>query len=432
LNLFFFDKNGGSIKHILTERDTAWVNIHDDLTFLADEKQFLWTSESDGYAHIYLYDMDGSMINRITDGEWSLRSSGGRYWLRQSVLGHDKKTDYIYFVAQEKSSLERHLYRIKPDGTEMTRLTIDSGTHRISMSPNFGYYMDTYSNSTTPPALLCYKTGDKKGREIIKSKGDDLLKFNIQFPETFAINTSDAFPLPAQLLKPTDFDPGKKYPLILYVYGGPSAPTVSNAWRSDIYYEQILLQNGYLVARTDPRSATAISKTLENRISRIMSGPLELKDLLDAVRWFKSQPFIDENRVGIWGWSGGGSFTLNAMTNSDDFKAGISVAPVTDWHYYDTKWAEFGMKKPDDNPEGYKVTSTVLSAKNLHGRLLLVHGTYDDNVHPQNSWHFIDELIKAGKMFDMMFYPMRKHGIRDLPARRHLYKTMLEFWKRYL
>ena len=181
-----------------------------------------------------------------------------------------------------------------------------------------------------------------------------------------------------------------------------------------------------------PISSTAISKTLENTISRALSGPLELNDLLDAVSWFKSQSFVDSNRIGIWGWSGGGSFTLNALTNSTAFKAGISVAPVTDWHYYDTKFTEFAMKRPEDNPKGYELTSTVLSAKNLHGRLLLVHGTYDDNVHPQNSWHFIDELIKAGKMFDMMFYPMRKHGIRDLPARRHLYKTMRAFWKENL
>jgi dipeptidyl-peptidase-4 len=432
VNLFFCDKNGNSLKHILTETDTAWVNIHDDLTFLPDKKRFLWTSERDGYAHIYCYRMDGSMVNRITQGEWSLRSSGSPYWLRQSVLGYDVKTDFVYFIAQEKSPLERHLYRIRPDGSNMLRLTKQDGTHRIGMSPDFTYYMDTFSNSTTPPALICYKTGTGKGQKIVKSKSDDIKKFNIQYPETFKIKTSDGFPLPAQILKPADFDPGKKYPLIFYVYGGPSAPTVANAWRSDLYYEQILLQNGYIVARIDPRSATAINKTLENRIVKMVSGPLELKDLIDAVNWFKSQPFIDKNRVGVWGWSGGGSFTLNAMTHSDAFKAGISVAPVTDWHYYDTIWAEFGMKSPVDNPEGYKVTSTVLSAKNLHGRLLLVHGTYDDNVHPQNSWHFIDELINAGKMFEMMFYPMRKHGIRDLPARRHLYKTMLEFWKRNL
>jgi dipeptidyl-peptidase-4 len=164
----------------------------------------------------------------------------------------------------------------------------------------------------------------------------------------------------------------------------------------------------------------------------MMSGPRELLDISDGIEWLKSQPYIDSTRLGIWGWSGGGSFTLNAMTNTKYFKAGISGAPVTDWHYYDTKWAEFAMKKPEDNLEGYEQTSFVKSAKNLHGRLLLIHGTYDDNVHPQNSWNFIDELINENIMFDMMFYPMRKHGFSDTPAKIHRQNTMIKFWEENL
>jgi dipeptidyl-peptidase-4 len=182
------------------------------------------------------------------------------------------------------------------------------------------------------------------------------------------------------------------------------------------------------VVKFDHRSATAISKKLENRLRFMMSGPREIEDIVDGIRWLKSQSYVDPDRVGIWGWSGGGSFTLNAMTNTTEFKAGISGAPVTDWHYYDTKWGEFAMKRPQDNPDGYDKTSFVKSAKNLHGRLLLIHGTYDDNVHPQNSWHFIDELIKENIMFDMMFYPMRKHGFEDKPARIHRQTKMIEFW----
>jgi dipeptidyl-peptidase-4 len=233
-------------------------------------------------------------------------------------------------------------------------------------------------------------------------------------------------------LKPRDFDPARKYPVILYVYGGPSSPTVSKGWPSGIYFDNILLRNGFLVMRVDNRSATAISKKLETTIQKQMYGPLELEDLLAAVRWLKSQPYVDPERLGIWGWSGGGTFTLLAMTRSQEFKAGIAGAPVTDWHYYDTAWTEHTMKRPDENPEGYEETSLVKRAKDLHGRLLIMHGTYDDNVHPQNTWHFVDELIKAGKMFDMMIYPMRKHGFTDKPARIHRDKKMIEFWKEHL
>jgi dipeptidyl-peptidase-4 len=432
VNLFFYELDNDEAKLILTETDTAWVNVHDDLYFLPDGEHFLWSSERDGFAHIYRYTMAGELVNQVTSGPWSLRSSGGRYWLRHSVLGFDDRTGYIYFTAQEASPLERHLYRIKVDGSEMSRITQSAGTHRIGLSLDLRYFMDTFSNTVTLPALSCFQIDTGKSFTLAESKSEEMSQYNMQFPETFTIQARDGFELPAQLLKPADFDPQKKYPLIFYVYGGPSAPTVSNVWQSGLYFDQILLHDGYLVARVDPRSSTAISKTLENTASRLISGPLELKDLLEAVSWFKSQSYIDSNRVGVWGWSGGGSFTLNALTNSTAFKAGISVAPVTDWHYYDTKFAEFAMKRPEDNPQGYILTSTVRSAKNLHGRLLLVHGTYDDNVHPQNSWHFIDELIKAGKMFDMMFYPMRKHSIRDLPARRHLFKTMRGFWSEHL
>ena len=228
--------------------------------------------------------------------------------------------------------------------------------------------------------------------------------------------------MPAQILKPKNFNKVKKHPIIFHVYGGPSAPTVFDRWQGhSLFYDNMLLEMGYLIVKFDHRASTAKSKKLENHVLRMMSGPIEREDIVDGIKWLKSQSYVDPNRVGVWGWSGGGSFTLNLMTNTEEFQAGVSVAPVTDWHYYDTKWAEFTMKRPIDNPDGYEKTSFVKTAKNLHGSLLLVHGTYDDNVHPQNSWHFIDELVKANIDFDMMFYPMRKHGIADDPARIHLY-----------
>lgn len=432
LDLYLMDRGTGEMAHLMTETDPAWVNVHDDLHFLNDGEHFIWASERNGYAHLYRYTLDGDLVNPITHGEWSLRASSGVYWVRRGVAAIDEGQGWVYFTALEKSSTERHLYRIRFDGSGMERVSREDGTHRIAFSPDGHYYFDSYSNSSTLPALTLH-TSDGKVSTLIAPPRQELLSgFDIQYPEFLTVPAKDEFPMPAQISKPKDFDPGKKYPVILNVYGGPAAPTVTDTWSSALYFDQILLRSGFLVMRVDGRSATGISKHLEALVLRELMGEGELNDLVAAVGWLKSQPFVDPDRIGIWGWSGGGTFTLLAMTRSKEFKAGISVAPVTDQHYYDTKFSEAYMKTPHANPEGYEKTSLVRTAKDLHGRLLLVHGTYDDNVHPQNSWHFIDELIEAGKSFDMMFYPMRKHGISDRPARKHLYKKMLEFWKTYL
>jgi dipeptidyl-peptidase-4 len=433
LDLFFVDRHTGKSSHILKDKDKGWVNIHDDLHFLKDGTHFIWSSERDGFAHLYRYTMKGKLVNQITKGEWAIRSSGGGpYWVRKAVTAIDEDESWVYFTAHEKSSLERHLYRIRFDGTGMERLSEEDGFHGITFSPEAKYYFDRYSNISTLPSLALYKSSGQLERLIAEPRPEQLEKFEVQYPELLTIPARDGFPMPAQLLKPKDFDPSQKYPVILYVYGGPSAPTVANSWSGAVLFDQILLNNGYLVVSVDNRSATAISKKLENIIVKDGYGAKELNDLVDAVRWLKEQSYVDPERVGIWGWSGGGTYTLLAMTHSKEFKAGIAVAAVTDWHHYDTIWAEAFMKRPQDNPKGYEKTSLVKAAKNLHGRLLLVHGTYDDNVHPQNAWAFIDELIKAGKMFDLMIYPMRQHGISDDPAQIHLYNTMLEFWTKNL
>ncbi|RKY84762.1 hypothetical protein DRQ09_08165, partial [candidate division KSB1 bacterium] len=433
LNLYFVDRYTGKPHHILKETDSSWVNINDDLYFLKNGEYFIWASERTGYAHLYRYKIDGTLVNQITKGNWSIRSSGGGvFWLRQAVTAIDEDKGWIYFTSLKKSSIERHLYRIRFDGTDMQRLTREDGFHSITFSPNAKYYFDNYSNISTLPSLTLHRNNGEQISVIARGRPEFIEKFNIQYPELLTIPAEDGFPMPAQILKPEDFSPWKKYPVIINVYGGPSAPQVSNSWQFSNYFDQILLQKGYLVVKVDNRCATAISKKLENTISGKMYNDGELKDLLSAVRWLKSKSYIDPERVGIWGWSGGATFTLLAMTHSKEFKAGIAVAPVTNWRYYDTKWAESGMKLPQDNQEGYEKTNLVKYAKNLHGRLLLVHGTYDDNVHIQNSWDFINELIKANIMFDMMIYPMRKHGISDRPARIHLFNKMVEFWTKNL
>jgi dipeptidyl-peptidase-4 len=433
LTLYLADRYSGKAKQLLRETDRDWVNIHDDLYFLRDGKQFIWASERTGYAHLYRYTMDGQLLNQITRGDWAIHSAGGGvFWLRQAVTAIDEKTGWIYFTALEKSSIERHLYRIKFDGTGMERLTREDGTHSISFSPDARYYFDTYSNISTMPSLRLHAMSGERLLSLAEPRPEGLAQFDMQYPELLTIPAADNFPMPAQLLKPRDFNPARRYPVIIYVYGGPSAPSVANAWKFSNYFDQILSREGYLVLYVDNRSATAISHTLETTNRGQLYGAGQLNDLLAAVRWLKSQAYVDAGRIGIWGRSGGGTFTLLAMTRSTEFKAGIAVSAVTDWNYYDTKATEAFMKWPAENPEGYKESSLLGSAKDLHGRLLLVHGTYDDNVNIQNAWSFTDELIKAGKTFDMMIYPMRKHGISDNPARIHLYKTMLEFWKKNL
>jgi dipeptidyl-peptidase-4 len=234
--------------------------------------------------------------------------------------------------------------------------------------------------------------------------------------------------MPAEVLKPKDFRADRKYPVVMFIYGGPSAPQVTNAWQGDTLWNQLLLEAGYVVVKVDNRSATGISKELENTVVKRI-GEAETPDLVAAARWLKKQSWVDPARVGVWGWSYGGYMTLNLMTRSQEFKAGISVASGSDWRYYDTKWTEGAMRTPQENPEGYERTSLIPLAKQLHGRVLIVFGTYDDNVHPYNEFAFIDALISAGKKFDMMAYPMRKHGINDEAAQRHLYGLMLDFWK---
>ncbi len=430
LNLFFVDRETGHSTFILKETDDAWVNVHDDLTFLDDGKHFIWQSERDDFAHLYKFTMDGKLVNQITRGEWAVKSAGGEP--RKTIAAIDSKNDWIYYSSLEKSSVERHLYRIHSDGSGKERLTTGDGTYSVNFSPNGKYFIAEFSNINTPPSLALYKNDGAKIRDISKPNIELAKAMDFHYPELFDIPTQDGFLMPAEILKPKDFDPSKKYPVIMNIYGGPSAPTVANAWSPARYYDQILSDRGYLVVRFDHRAAAGISKKYENLLLRKFISEVELADIVDGLTWLKAQPWVDGERFGMWGRSGGGSFTLHTMTRTKEIKAGIAIAAVTDWHFYDTRWAEFAMKRPQDNPDGYENTSILRHAKNLHGRLLLVHGTYDDNVHPQNAWSFIEELVQANISFDMMFYPMRKHGIADRPAKIHLTHKMLEFWEENL
>ena len=432
LELWFADAAGGEATKVLSESDPGWINIHDDLYFLNDHEHFLWVSERSGYAHLYRYRMDGTLVNQVTSGEWALKGATSIFWLRQAVMGIDETQGWVYFGALERDGQGGDLYRIKMDGSGMERLTEAPGTHRIKMAPTARHFLDEHSSINRPPALeLCAANGTILS-SLVEPRTALVNDLNLCTPELFMVPARDGFQMPAWIYKPHDFDPSKKYPVVLYTYGGPSSRSVVNEWDFDRYFNTVLAREGRLVVCIENRSATGISKSSENTITGMMTGDGELADLLDGVSWLKNQSYVDPARIGIWGWSNGGMMTLLAMTRSEEFKAGISVAPVTDWYYYDTIWAETVMKPPQVNGEGYERTNLWKRAGDLSGRLMLVHGTYDDNVHIQNTWHFVDELIRHNKMFDLMVYPMRKHGISDRAARVHLYNRMVEFWRTHL
>lgn len=432
LHLYFADAGSGQAKHILTESDPGWVNVTDDLYFFDDGQHFLWASERDGYMHLYRFAMDGTLVNQVTRGNWAVASSGGvAFWVRQAVTGIDQKNGWVYFTSMKDSSIQRQLYRVKSDGSEMQRISLEAGTHGIDMSPDTQYYFDTFSDIKTPPSLTLHASAGKLVATLQAPKTSEL-PAGMTYPQLTTIPAKDGFQMPASILKPASFDPQKKYPVILYIYGGPSAPVVEDEWAtstiSGIYFQNIMARDGYVMVQIDNRSATAISKTLEDLVAK-NPGAGETADLVDGVRWIKKQPWADSSRVGVYGWSGGGNMTLNLMTRSQEFKAGIAGAPVTDWHYYDTKWTESFMKTPQVNPEGYKDTSLIPRAKYLTGDLLIIYGTYDDNVHPQNEQAFMNALIEAGKPYRNEIYPMRKHGFADDPAKVHLGHAMENFWK---
>lgn len=435
LDVWLVARDSGNARLLLTDRDEAWVN-QKEIQFTDGGRKLLLTSERDGQTHLYLYGADGALLATLTRGPWSVRGPGAFYGAPLDSFFVDEAGGWVYFTALEKSPVERHLYRVRLDGTGMRRLTHEDGTHAITMSPDRRFYLDVFSSHDAPPSLTLYEAGGRQKAVLAAPASAAIAPFGFQKAEIFTVPAGDGLALPARLLKPRGFDAAKKYPVIVYIYGGPGAPTVNDKWdysfAGNALFDQVLAARGYAVFSVDPRSATGQSKSLENTVVRKMMTDGELADIVDGVKWLKAQPWVDAERVGVWGWSGGGTDTLLVMTRSQEFKAGISVAPVTDWHFYDTKFTETYMKTPQDNPDGYAHFALIPRAKDLHGRLMLVFGSGDDNVHPQNSWGFVDELVKADKPFDLMVYPMRKHTIDDRPARIHLFEKMLEFWKAYL
>lgn len=406
---------------LITERDRDWINVHDDLRVLDGGSQFLWSSERSGLRHLYLYSGGGKLVRRLTEGEWEV----------SSVRGIDKEAGIVYFTANRDNPIGSDLYAVQLKGGPVRRVTSGIGTHSVVMNPSATHYVDARSTMQHPGDVVVRSPGGGLSRVIHEAQSVD--GYDLAEPELGTISSEDGAVIRTLLLKPKRLERGKKYPLLIYVYGGPHGPTIRDSWDTQGRYQfhQRLAQQNFVVAYVDDRASSRLGHQYEVALSRDY-GPTALADQLTAVERLKQLPFVDPDRVGIWGWSGGGLASSFALTHSDVFRAGIAVAPVTDWRLYDSIYTERYMGLPSDEPEAYGRTSAIEAAANLHGRLMLIHGTADDNVHPENTFRMVDALVDADKPYELQLYPGQTHGISGEQDRLHLFRTMEEFWIREL
>lgn len=420
LDVIHVDAQTGSPQTILTEKSNTYIEINDDLTYLKSGKQFVFNSDRGGYAHLYLYDMQGKMIRQITQGNWEVAR----------FLGIDDQEKWLYYLSTENGSTQRQLYRIGLDGKGKTRLTTGDGMHQVTFNPSFTYYIDDYSSSAQPSSYGLYQANGKlikvlqENAELKKR----LENYQISAKTFFEITTDKGVKLNAWMIKPVDFDPNKKYPVLMHCYGGPGHQTVLDSWGgADFFWYQMLASKGYIIVSVDNRGTGGKGADFK-KATYAQLGKLECEDQIDAAKYLARQNYVDASRIGIWGWSFGGYLTSLCLTKGADvFKTGIAVAPVTNWRFYDSIYTERYLKLPQENAAGYDQNSPVTFADRLKGNYLLVHGTGDDNVHFQNAVSMVNALVKANKQFDSFYYPNRNHGIFGGNTRLHLYTMMTDF-----
>lgn len=422
LEIMHADATTGKSSIVLTEKAPTYIDINDDLTYLKNGKQFIHTSELKGYKHIYLYDMAGRLQKQLTKGNWEV----------DHVVGIDEKKNTIYYTSTAVSPMERHLYSVSLDGKNNKMLSKGKGTHSINMNPDFTYYLDYYSSANVPLTVKLHQAKDGKMLRLLednKALKERLSTFDMTPLEFFNFKTStDGVSLNGYMIKPSTFDQQKKYPVLMFVYGGPGSQQVKDAWTGGNYlWFQMLAQKGYIVVCVDNRGTGGRGADFK-KVTYANLGKYEIEDQIETAKYLGNLPYVDKSRIGIWGWSFGGYMTSLAMTlGADYFSTGIAVAPVTNWRFYDTIYTERYLKTPQENAAGYDGNSPVSYANRLKGKYLLVHGTGDDNVHFQNAVAMQEALIRANKQFDSFYYPNRNHGIYGGNTRLHLYKMMTNF-----
>ncbi|HVE58652.1 MAG TPA: S9 family peptidase [Pyrinomonadaceae bacterium] len=416
--------NDGRSTTVMTEKSQTWVEAIDNPTFLKDGSG-IWQSERNGFRHLYRYDNNGKLVKQITDGRWEV----------SEFYGVDEARSFVYFsaIGENNDWINTQIYRIKLDGTELKRLTDTPGTHRALFNPTFTHFIDGWSDASTPTQFWLYAADGRLEKVLDENKVPVLGAYNLGKTQFLKIKTRDNFEMEAMMILPPNFDSSKKYPVFAFTYSGPHAPSVRNRWGgTQMMWHQMLAQKGYIIWVCDNR--TASGKGAESAWNVYQKfGQTEVRDLEDGFNYLKSLKFVDGSRIGMWGWSYGGFMTSYFMTHSKTLKMGIAGGLVGDWALYDSIYTERYMRTPQNNPDGYKQGSVINSAKDLSGKLLIIHGTIDNNVHQQNAMKLIYELQKAGKQFEFMTYPTQRHGVaRGTMQEKHLYTMMTNFIERNL
>ena len=413
--------NNPTPKEIYKETQKTWVEFLEDIYMLQYSDGFLIRSEVDGWYHIYHYNLEGELIMKITDGNWSVKD----------IAFVDEKTKAIYFHAGKEISTEKHLYKTDFDGRGIRKLTEGDGTHSCTVIPNGKYFLDNFSSITQPAKLVLYNLSDDKKEIIADSKLPEMSKYKLAKVELFTIPTEDGYNLPAKWFLPPDFDKTKKYPIIFSVYGGPSRASVTNSFPRRGLGNYYLAQNGIIVIQVDNRGSGHFGKKGKDELHRNL-GTWEIDDLVSAVKWLREKPFIDADKIAITGGSYGGYTASMALARAGDyFKFGIAKYAVTDWRLYDNFYTERFMDTPKENPNGYKYASVMTHVAEYKGGMLITHGSMDDNVHMQNTIQLIDKMQNLDKDFELMIYPNQRHGIR-YPKYSHSIKMDINFWFRNL
>ncbi len=424
VDLVFVDTKNNTTSLILKETDKAYVDITDNLTFLNDNS-FIWTSEKSGWNHIYHHDKSGELISQVTSGDWEVTN----------YYGFDQNTGRIYYQSTENGSINRDLYSVLASGKNKFRLSNQTGNNSGSFSADFSVYINTFSNSTTPTNYTLHES--LKGSELREIENNDGLKNSLASykisPKEFSTINVNGNDLNMYMIKPLDFDPNKEYPLFMYQYSGPGSQQVANRWSgSNDYWHQMLAQEGFIIACIDGRGTGLKGRDFKKMTQKEL-GKFEVEDQIAAAKKLGSLSYIDENRIGIWGWSYGGFMSSNCLfQGADTFAMAIAVAPVSSWRFYDTIYTERYMETPQENASGYDENSPISHVDKLKGDFLLVHGSADDNVHAQNTMRLVEALVQADKDFDWAVYPDKNHGIYGGNTRLHLYKKMTRFIKETL
>ena len=417
LDFILVDSRDGTNKVLFTEEDKYYIDINNNLSFLQNN-YFIWTSEKNGYNHIYLKGLDGSE-EQLTNGAWEITSFDGL----------DSDNMQIFYRSTEEGSINRTLYVLDLETGERKKLSTEIGANSVKFSKGSKYYINSYSNANTPPVYSLHKSDGSlikiiEDNELFNTKMEG---FNLSKKEFLTIYTDNA-DLNAWIIKPPDFDEKKQYPLFMFLYGGPGSQKVLNGYGGiNFYWYQMLAQQGYIVACVDNRGTGGKGAEFKKMTYKEL-GKYETIDQIDAAKYFGDLKYIDKTRIGIQGWSYGGYMSSLAITKGADFfKLAIAVAPVTNWRYYDNIYTERYMQTPKENPNGYDDNSPINHVDKLKGKYLLIHGGADDNVHVQNTYEMTSALVKANKQFDLFIYPDKNHSIYGGNTRYHLYKKITDF-----